>query len=560
LTLKGIVFVTGGVCSSLGKGITCASLAMLLEKQNIRVGIVKLDPYLNVDPGTMNPLQHGEVYVTQDGAEVDMDLGHYHRFSSVPILRSSSVSAGQVYHSVLKKERRGDFLGNTVQVIPHITGEIRERIFQAAEESKAEILFVEVGGTVGDIESLPFLEAIRQVEQQRSVPCINIHLTYVPYLEAAKEWKSKPTQHSVQALRSIGLFPDILLCRCERDLPEELRHKISRFCSVPSDRVFAEPDAKNFVYEVPLQLHSQGMDDALCRFLHLPMEQQVDLSDWRDLLKRFQTLQKIEEGAHKVSIGVVGKYLQHRDAYASVFESLNHASLALEVPIDIRYVEADALEPQTDQEDQDGAWNVLRGCDGVLVPGGFGERGWNGKILALQWCREYKVPCFGICLGMQAMVVEFGRHGMGWNDADSTECNAETTHPLISLLSEQDQIEHVGGTMRLGDFVCQVQKGTRLYEAYGESEACERHRHRYEFNAEYRSALERGHAGESLIFSGVHGTGKDVLVEAVEVKDHPWMVGVQFHPEFKSKALSPAPLFKEFVRKVREHKGQKVGS
>lgn len=523
------IFITGGVISSLGKGLTSGSIAMLLESRGLKVALLKLDPYLNVDPGTMNPFQHGEVYVTDDGAETDLDLGHYYRYTNSPICKLSNATSGQIYECVIKKERRGDFLGKTVQVIPHITDEIKQRILNAGmQQIHTDVVLVEIGGTVGDIESLPFLEAIRQFRQEKPRDCINIHLTYVPYLKAAGEVKTKPTQHSVQILRQIGIIPDFILCRCEQSLSEEIRDKISLFCSVPKDAVIDEVDVSFSIYEVPLYLHEQGLDTKICDFLGLP-KAEAKLSHWENMLH------KMRYPKATVTIGIVGKYLQHKDAYLSVFEALKHAAIANEVSLDIRTFESDKIQNEKEIAEQ------LAGCDGYLVPGGFGERGWIGKILTAKYCRENNIPYFGLCLGMQVMCVEFARHVLGLKDANSTEMDPNTAHPIVSLLSEQRDVKYLGGTMRLGAHNCILKDRSKAKEAYQAPVISERHRHRYEFNNEYKQMCEK----EGLILSGT--LENDQLCEIAEIQNHPWMVGVQFHPEFKSKPTSAHPLFRDFI-------------
>ncbi|MFZ0566029.1 MAG: CTP synthase [Chlamydiales bacterium] len=516
------IFITGGVVSSLGKGLTMAFIAMLLEKKGFKVAMLKLDPYLNVDPGTMNPFEHGEVYVTDDGAETDLDLGHYYRFTTSPLSRLSTATSGQIYDTVIKKERRGDYLGKTVQVIPHITDEIQRRIWECGENVDAEVVLIEIGGTIGDIESLPFLEAIRQFRNELPRDCLNIHMTYVPYLKASGEVKTKPTQHSVQTLRSIGITPDFILCRSEVALSAEIKKKISLFCNVPQEFVFDEMDAQTTIYEVPLMLHEQGIADRICTQLGLanPL---IKLTEWREIVDT------IKNPKGTVTIGVVGKYLQHKDAYKSVFEALHHGALASGYRLQIKEIESDK-------------GTALQGCDGYLVPGGFGERGWEGKIEAAKYCREHNIPYFGICLGMQVMVVEFARHVMGLEGANSTEIKSGATEPIISLLEEQLDVTHKGATMRLGAYPCCLKEGTKAYCAYGKQKIFERHRHRYEFNNRYKEAMEK----HGMILSGT--LENDELCEIVEIKDHPWMVGVQFHPEFKSRPIQPHPLFRDFVQ------------
>ncbi|MGH2639012.1 MAG: CTP synthase [Rhabdochlamydiaceae bacterium] len=524
------IFVTGGVISSLGKGLTAASLAMLLEARNLKIAMLKLDPYLNVDPGTMNPFQHGEVYVTDDGAETDLDLGHYYRFTNATISKTSNATSGQIYDTVIKRERRGDYLGKTVQVVPHITDEIKKRITDAAHtQENIDVTIVEIGGTVGDIESLPFLEAIRQFRLERATDCLNIHLTYVPYLKAAGEVKTKPTQHSVQTLRGIGIIPDMILCRCENHLSDEIKDKISLFCSVRRDFVLDEVDVEHSIYEVPLSLHEQKVDSKVIEFLRLP-DGKPDLKAWQEMIHKLKNPQK------KVVIGVVGKYMQLEDAYKSVFEALSHAATSLQAELEVRIFESDKIV-------HDGKLDpTIMGCDGYLVPGGFGERGWIGKILTTQYCREHKIPYFGLCLGMQVMCVEFARHVLKLSDANSTEFDPKTPHPIISLLSEQQEVEEKGGTMRLGAYPCELTIGSKAAHAYGVTSISERHRHRFEFNNAFKASFQE----KGFMISGI--LPKQGLCEIVEVKDHPWMVGVQFHPEFKSKPSNPHPLFRDFIQ------------
>ncbi|MBS3904433.1 MAG: CTP synthase [Simkania sp.] len=534
------IFMTGGVVSSLGKGLTCASIAMLLESRGLKVALLKLDPYLNVDPGTMSPFQHGEVYVTDDGAETDLDLGHYYRFTNSPLSRSSNATTGQIYDTVIKRERRGDYLGKTVQVIPHVTDEIKQRIFACAEQKQGtDVVIVEIGGSIGDIESLPFMEAIRQFRHEHSRDCINIHLTYVPYLKAAGEVKTKPTQHSVQLLRSIGIIPDMILCRCEHTLSEEIKDKISLFCSVPKESVIDEPDVQFSIYEVPVNLHGQNADEKICTMLGLSTAK-PDLTAWNEMLN------KMRKPLGKVVIGIVGKYLEHQDSYKSVFEALHHGALANHVELEIRRFESDKVLDGSDVGES------LSGCDGYLIPGGFGERGWMGKIMTAKHCREKKIPYLGLCLGMQVMCVEFGRHALGLVDANSTEMDPATPHPVISLLSEQKGIATLGGTMRLGSYTCQIRPGTKARVAYNKELIAERHRHRWEFNTSYKDRYEK----QGLIFSGVLHNGQ--LCEIAEIVDHPWMVGVQYHPEFQSKPSAPHPLFRDFIKAAIEQRKQRI--
>ncbi|HSX04070.1 MAG TPA: CTP synthase [Rhabdochlamydiaceae bacterium] len=530
------IFITGGVVSSLGKGLTSGSIAMLLESRGLKVSMLKLDPYLNVDPGTMNPFEHGEVYVTDDGAETDLDLGHYYRYTNSPLCRASNVTSGQIYDTVIKKERRGDYLGKTVQFIPHVTDEIKQRILNAStQETHTDVVIVEIGGTVGDIESLPFMEAIRQFRYQRPKDCINIHLTYIPFLEAAGEFKTKPTQHSVQVLREIGIMPDMILCRCVQSLSEDKKDKISLFCNVPKEAVIDVVDVTYTIYEVPLSLHKQQLEEKICDLLHLP-KAKTDLRKWEEMLE------KIKRPKEKICIGIVGKYVQHQDAYKSVIEALRHGGIENDVEVEIKGFESDKISNEEDIE------KAIGGCDGYLVPGGFGERGWMGKILTAKYCRENKIPYFGLCLGMQVMCVEFAREVLGHKDANSTEMNPTTPHPIISLLSEQKDVKNLGGTMRLGAHTCVVKDGTKAKEAYQSNTISERHRHRYEFNNTFKEECEKN----GLILSGT--LENDVLCEIAELRDHPWMLGVQFHPEFKSKPTAAHPLFREFIRAVIKRK------
>lgn len=524
------IFISGGVSSSLGKGLTAASIALLLEKKGYKIAMLKLDPYLNVDPGTMSPFQHGEVYVTDDGAETDLDLGHYYRFSNSPLSRSSNATSGQIYDTVLKQERRGDYLGKCVQVIPHVTNEIKKRISDCAlQEEDIDVVFVEVGGTVGDIESLPFFEAIRQFRYEHAHESIFIHLTYTPYLKAAGEIKTKPTQHSVQELRSIGIIPNIIICRSEQSLSKEIKDKISLFCDVPSNAVFEAIDVETSIYEVPLHLKKQNIDGLICEKLNLE-DKKTQLAEWKKLVDTIRNPKGL------IKIGVVGKYVTHQDAYKSVFESLEHAALSHGYELEVKTFEADKLLTEK------GAFNKLKGCDGYLVPGGFGERGWEGKIAVAKYCRENKIPYFGICLGMQVLVTEYARHVLGLKGASSSEIDPGSPHPVIALLSEQKAIRDLGGTMRLGAYPCKIKAGTKAHQAYKKTLISERHRHRYEVNSQYVKPLEEA----GLVFSGL--LPKQKLCEIAEVKNHPWMLGAQFHPEFKSKPTKAHPLFKDFIK------------
>lgn len=524
------IFITGGVCSSLGKGLTAASIGMLLEKKGLKIAMMKCDPYLNVDPGTMSPYQHGEVYVTDDGAETDLDLGYYYRYTDSPLSKASNTTSGQIYEAVIRREREGGYLGKTVQVIPHITDEIKQKILACAKQAEGiDVVLVEIGGTVGDIESLPFMEAIRQFRYDHPSDCMNIHLTYVPYLKAAGEVKTKPSQHSVQILREIGIFPDMILCRCEQSLSDEVKDKISLFCNVPRKFVIEEVDVQFSIYEVPLELHAQNIDGMICKQLELE-DKPIDLSRWEAIVDT------IKNPKGTVTIGVIGKYIDHQDAYKSVLEALDHAALSQGYQVEIKKFEADKIA-QNGSVDE-----AIKGCDGYLVPGGFGERGWTGKILSAKYCRENNIPYFGICLGMQVMAVEFARHVLGFQDANSTEIDSYTKTPIISLLSEQRTVQDVGGTMRLGAYACELTKGSLAHQAYGKEVITERHRHRYEFNSKYREQMEE----KGFIFSGQLEGGS--LAEIAEVKGHPWMLGAQFHPEFKSKPTAEHPLFREFIK------------
>jgi CTP synthase len=521
------IFVTGGVVSSLGKGLTSASIGCLLEKRGLRIRMQKLDPYINVDPGTMNPYEHGEVYVLDDGAETDLDLGHYERFTNSPLSRRSNYTTGQIYSKVIEKERRGEFLGKTVQVVPHITDEIKAAVRGLAGPD-VDVVITELGGTVGDIESLPFLEAIRQIPLDVGKQnCLFIHLTLVPYLKAAKEMKTKPTQHSVGQLRQIGIQPDILVVRTERPMGTDNIQKIALFCNVEKQAVIEEVDKEFSIYEVPLGLVDRGLDQLIIDKLGLKAGP-LDMEDWRGLMNR------LRHPDHEVTIAVVGKYIEHRDAYKSIYESLDHAGIANSTRVIIKRIEAEELEQQ-------GPDLLLKSVDGILVPGGFGMRGVEGKVQAVRFARECEIPYFGICLGMQTAVIEFARNVLGLEHADSTEFSTSTPHPVICLLEEQKKIDKKGGTMRLGAYPCLLKPESRSAECYGTERISERHRHRYEFNPEYRSQFEQ--AGMSLVGTSPDGR----LVEVVEIPNHPWFVAVQYHPEFKSKPLLPHPLFQGFV-------------
>ncbi len=529
------IFVTGGVCSSLGKGVAASSLGALLEARGFSVSLQKIDPYINVDPGTMSPFQHGEVYVTDDGAETDLDLGHYERFTHTPLTRLSSVSTGQIYQAVIQREREGGYLGQTVQMIPHVTDEIKARIRQAAEQSQADIHIVELGGTVGDIEGIPFLEAIRQFGQEMGRHSVlYIHLTLVPQVGMGGEWKTKPTQHSVKELREIGIIPDILLCRSSRLLSRDMREKIALFCNVTSDAVITARDIETTIYEIPRILSDQGLDNlVLDRFgLQAP---KADLSDWDRIV------QILHKPSHEVTIGIIGKYTRLHDAYKSIDKALIAGGLPHEARVHLRRVESTSLE-HGDVE------RYLEPCDGILIPGGFGTRGLEGKIRAVRYARENKVPFFGICLGLQCAVIEYARGVLGLEGASSTELDPDTPHPVISLLSEQREVTELGGTMRLGAYPCSLMPNTKARSAYGADEVSERHRHRYEFNGAYRSRFE----GTGFIVSGLYRE-KD-LVEIIELRDHPWFIAVQFHPEFKSRPRKPHPLFAGLVGAALEYR------
>lgn len=532
------IFVTGGVVSSLGKGITAASLGRLLKSRGYRVTIQKFDPYINIDPGTMSPYQHGEVFVTDDGAETDLDLGHYERFIDINLSKNSNTTTGKIYQSVINKERRGDYLGGTVQVIPHITNEIKERVFRVGQQDNADFVITEIGGTVGDIESLPFLEAIRQVKKDVGKnDVLYIHVTLVPYISAAGELKTKPTQHSVKELRSIGISPDIIVCRSEKPISKEMREKMAMFCDVDPDAVIQNLTARS-IYEVPMLMEEQGLDTIVLRKLEME-DKPKDMKGWHDMVARI--LKKYDK---KVTIAVVGKYVALQDAYISITESLRHAAVANEAELDIHWVNAEEIEA----DDTDMA-KVMAGVDGILVPGGFGNRGIEGKIKAIQYAREHKIPFFGICLGMQCAVIEFARHVCGMADANSSEFNPNSTHPVIDLMPEQLDVEDLGGTMRLGLYPCKVYPDTLTSKAYNAELIYERHRHRYEFNNAFREEI----VGKGLVLGGTLPNGR--LVEIVELpeSEHPWFLGAQFHPEFKSRPTNPHPLFREFVGAAVKH-------
>lgn len=529
------IFVTGGVVSSLGKGITAASLGQLLKSRGLKVTIQKFDPYINVDPGTMSPYQHGEVFVTDDGAETDLDLGHYERFIDVNLTKSNSVTTGKIYWSVLNKERNGEYDGRTVQVIPHITNEIKERVTRASKEREIDIVITEIGGTVGDIESLPYLEAIRQIKYDVGKENVMyIHVTLVPYLSKAGELKTKPSQHSVKELRSIGIQPDVLICRTDMPLSRDLKDKMALFCDLDPEEVIENVDADT-IYDIPLMLEQQGLPQLVIKHLDLKCDE-LDLSEWNAVVE------KIKNPKGKVTIALVGKYVELKDAYISVAEALRHGGIANELDVDIRWIHAEEIEDGNCEE-------ALKGADGILVPGGFGDRGVEGKICAAKYARENNIPFFGIALGMQLAVVEFARNIVGLKDAHSSELNTNTPYPVIDLLPEQKDINGSSEkTMRLGLYPCKIAEDSLAMDIYADEIIYERHRHRYEFNNEFRDKLiEKG-----LMMSGVSPDEK--LVEIVELKDHPWFVGVQFHPEFKSRPTRCHPLFREFIKAASENK------
>jgi len=521
------IFVTGGVVSSLGKGITAASLGRLLKNRGLNVTIQKFDPYINVDPGTMSPYQHGEVFVTDDGAETDLDLGHYERFIDINLSKLSNVTSGRVYSTVLRKERRGDYLGGTVQVIPHITNEIKERVLRAGSETNADVVITEIGGTVGDIESLPFLEAIRQIKSdigQDNV--LYLHCTLVPYIKAAGEMKTKPTQHSVKELRSLGIQPNVIVVRTEMPISQDMKDKIALFCDIDKNAVIECRDADT-LYSVPLALQEQKLDQIVCDHLKL-LCPEADMTEWKQLVEKVLNLSK------KTKIALVGKYVELQDAYLSVAEALKHAGYAFDADIDIDRINSEDVTKEN-------VASLLGEADGILVPGGFGDRGVEGKIHAIQYARENQKPFLGICLGMQLATIEFARNVLGLEGAHSSELNPNTPYPIIDLLPEQKDVEDLGGTLRLGLYPCKLSEGTKAMEAYGEEVVYERHRHRYEFNNQFRQDME----ASGFVFSGTSLDGR--LVEIVELKDHPWFVAAQFHPEFTSRPTRPQPLFRDFI-------------
>ncbi|GIN40286.1 MULTISPECIES: CTP synthase [Heyndrickxia] len=528
------IFVTGGVVSSLGKGIIAASLGRLLKNRGLKVTTQKFDPYINVDPGTMSPYQHGEVFVTDDGAETDLDLGHYERFIDINVTKYSSVTTGKVYSEVLRKERRGEYLGGTVQVIPHITNEIKSRVFRAGEVTDSDVVITEIGGTVGDIESLPFLEAIRQIKSDVGRDNVMyIHCTLVPYIKVAGEMKTKPTQHSVKELRSLGIQPNIIVVRTEMPISQDMKDKIALFCDIDEKSVIESRDADT-LYSIPLSLRDQNLDQIVCDHLKLQCHE-PDMTEWMGLVEKVRNLSKVTK------IALVGKYVELPDAYLSVVEALKHAGYAYDSDIDINWINAENV---TEENVKD----LLMDADGILVPGGFGDRGVEGKILAIQYARENKVPFLGICLGMQLASVEYARNVLGLKGAHSSELDPNTPYPIIDLLPEQKEIEDLGGTLRLGLYPCKIEKGSKAFDVYQNDMIEERHRHRYEFNNEYREQMEAA----GFVFSGTSPDGR--LVEVIEIEDHPWFVAAQFHPEFTSRPTRPQPLFRGFIESALNNK------
>ena len=529
------IFVTGGVVSSLGKGITAASLGRLLKCRGLKVSIQKFDPYINVDPGTMNPYQHGEVFVTDDGAETDLDLGHYERFIDENLTQAANVTSGRVYYTVITRERRGEYLGATIQVIPHITNEIKRRMLEVSlSENPPDVVITEIGGTVGDIESLPFLEAARQLRAEVGREnVLYIHVTLVPYISAAGELKTKPTQHSVKELTGLGIQPDIIVCRSEQPIPRDVRAKIGLFCNMPAECVFENLNAESSIYEVPLMLHEEGLDACVCRLLGLQVPP-ADLTEWQQMVTRLLAPRT------SVRIAIVGKYVELPDAYLSIVEALTHGGIAHQAKVDIAFIAAESVTPENVGE-------KLAGCSGLLVPGGFGERGLEGKIAAIQFARENNLPFLGICLGMQMAVVEYARHVLGLTGAHTSEVDPATPYPVIDLMPDQQHIDEKGGTMRLGAYPCQLAEGSLSYAAYGEERIMERHRHRYEFNNAYRALFE----SSGMRIGGVNPDRN--LVEIVEVTGHPWFVGVQYHPELRSRPNRPHPLFRDFIGAALTH-------
>lgn len=532
------IFVTGGVVSSLGKGIISSSLARLLLSRGYRVTIQKFDPYINIDPGTLNPYEHGECYVTADGHEADLDLGHYERFTNIRTSRANNVTTGRIYQSVIDKERRGDYLGKTVQIIPHITDEIKRNVKLLGKTGDYDFVITEIGGTVGDIESTPFLEAVRQLKWELGKSALFVHLTYVPYLHAAKELKTKPTQHSVKQLQSVGIQPDVLVLRTEKEIPPAMLRKVGQFCNVAPEAVIQSLDQPT-IYQVPLRMHEQHLDDIVIRLTEADPTPEPNLERWNIFLHKLANAEKV------VNIGLVGKYVELQDAYKSINESLMQAVTYLDHKVNIVYIHSEKVsEANIDEK--------LRGMDGVVIAPGFGQRGIEGKFIALKWCREHDVPTFGICLGMQCMVIEFARNVLGLEDANSTEMDTKTPHNVIDLMEEQKSISNMGGTMRLGAYECSLRPGSRVAEAYGKTDIMERHRHRFEFNEEYRDRFEKG---------GMQCVGENPathLVEVVEIPEKRWFIGTQYHPEYQSTVLEPNPLFLSFVKAAIDYSDEKA--
>ncbi len=527
------IFITGGVCSSLGKGVTTAALGCLLESRNYKVSMQKMDPYINIDPGTMSPYQHGEVYVTNDGAETDLDLGYYERFTSYAKLRrENSVSTGQIYNSVIQRERRGDYLGRTVQVIPHITNEIKNRIVNLSRDEEIDFIIVEIGGTVGDIESVPFLEAIRQMRRDKgSHHVCFIHLTLVPSITVAGEAKTKPTQHSVKELLTFGIQPDILICRANQEISLDMREKLSLFCNVNINKIFSAIDITESIYEIPEMYRAQNIDTILLKHFNLEVEQNHDFTKWQNLISQ------IKNPKEEINIMVCGKYISLQDAYRSVYEALTHGGISNQVKVNFVKVNSEELEGKEIDTKV-----LFKNIHGVLVPGGFGSRGIEGKLKVIQYARENKIPFFGICLGLQCAVIEFARNVLGWKSANSTEFDTNTEYPIISLLEEQQSLSEKGATMRLGSFPCKILPHSNAFKIYHSEKITERHRHRFEFTLRYKKEMEDA----GMIFSGL--SPDEQLVEIIEIKNHPWFIGVQFHPEFQSKPISPHPLFSSFIQ------------
>ena len=532
------IFITGGVTSSLGKGIIAASLGKLLQSRGLSVTIQKFDPYLNIDPGTLNPYEHGECYVTEDGAETDLDLGHYERFLNVETSQSNNITTGRIYNNVITKERKGEFLGKTVQVIPHITDEIKSNFYKLGQDGKYDVVITEIGGCVGDIESLPFIEAVRQARWDLGPGnFLVVHLTLIPYLKAAKELKTKPTQHSVKQLLEAGIQPDILVCRTEHPLPQDVKRKLALFCNVQLDSVIEAMDAES-IYDVPLLMKKEKLDERVLSKLNLKPKSKLDLKDWKEFLG------KLKNPTAEVTIGLIGKYVSLPDAYKSIIESFTHASAAAECKVKLVLLSSEEIN-------KDNYTSKLKSLDGILVAPGFGERGFEGKVATVKYARENKVPFFGICLGMQVAVIEFARNVLGLGHANSTEMDPATPHPVIALMEEQKKIDQMGGTMRLGSYACDLKKGSKAALAYGKTKIQERHRHRYEFNNAYLEQLE----AKGMLASGKNP--KTGLVEIIEIKNHPWFVGVQFHPEYKSTVLKPQPLFVDFIQAALDKKNNK---